>query len=289
MSMNFQNLELEIQGQVATVWLNRPAVRNALDEVLISEITQAINNLKRDDAVRVVVLAGRGKVFCAGADLNWMKRTAGYSAEQNQTDAMGLATMLKTLKQVAKPTIARVHGAAYAGGMGLASACDVVVAEPTAEFCLSEVRIGLIPATISPYVIQALGIQATKRYMLTAERISAKEAHRLGFVQELCEEGSIDAAIAQISQALIAGGPMALAQTKALIETVVNRSLDDELISETAGLIAKVRASGEGREGVSSFLEKRKPTWVTSTQLGGGFKGALIHENKRENRGGRAT
>ena len=198
MSMNFQDLELEIQGQVATVWLNRPAVRNALDEVLISEITQAINHLERDDAVRVLVLAGRGKAFCAGADLNWMKRMAGYSAEQNQTDAMGLATMLKTLKQVAKPTIARVHGAAYAGGMGLASACDVVVAEPTAEFCLSEVRIGLIPATISPYVIQALGIQAAKRYMLTAERISAKEAHRLGFVQELCEDGAIDAAIAQI-------------------------------------------------------------------------------------------
>lgn len=265
MLMNFQNLELEIQGQVATVWLNRPTVRNAWDEVLISELTQAINHLEREDAVRVLVLAGRGKAFCAGGDLNWMKRMAGYSAEQNQADVMGLATMLKTLKQVAKPTIARVHGAAYAGGMGLASACDVVVAEPTAEFCLSEVRIGLIPATISPYVIQALGIQATKRYMLTAERISAMEAHRLGFVHELCEEGSIDAAIAQISQALIAGGPMALAQTKALIETVVNRSLDDELISETAGLIAKVRASSEGREGVSSFLEKRKPAWVTST------------------------
>jgi methylglutaconyl-CoA hydratase len=263
--MHFQNLELEIQGQVATVWLNRPNVRNALDEVLISEITQMVKQLELDAAVRVIVLAGRGKVFCAGADLNWMKRMAGYSAEQNQNDAMGLATMLKTLKQVSKPTIARVHGAAFAGGMGLASACDVVVAEPTAEFCLSEVRIGLIPATISPYVIQALSIQAAKRYMLTAERISAKEAHRLGFVQELCEVGAIDAAIAQISRALISGGPMALAQTKVLIETVVNHSLDDELVSETADLIATVRASKEGREGVSSFLEKRKPAWVTST------------------------
>lgn len=264
MSMHFQNLELEIQGQVATVWLNRPAVRNALDEVLISEIIQAINQLERDDAVRVLVLAGRGKVFCAGADLNWMKRMSEYSAEQNQTDAMGLATMLKTVKQVTKPTIARVHGAAFAGGMGLASACDVVAAEPAAEFCLSEVRIGLIPSTISPYVVQALGIQAAKRYMLTAERISAKEAHRLGFVQELCEDGSIDAAIAKISKALIAGGPMALAQTKALMKVVVNRSLDDQLISETAGLIAQVRASSEGREGVSSFLEKRKPAWMNS-------------------------
>ncbi|MDD2920500.1 enoyl-CoA hydratase/isomerase family protein [Rhodoferax sp.] len=262
--MNFQSLELEIHGQVATVWLNRPAVRNALDEVLISEITQAINHLERHDGVRVVVLAGRGKVFCAGADLNWMKRMAEYSAEQNQTDAMVLATMLKTLKQVSKPTIARVHGAAFAGGMGLAAACDVVVAEPAAAFCLSEVRIGLIPSTISPYVIQALGIQAAKRYMLTAERISAKEAYRLGFVQELCEDGSIDAAIARISQALIAGGPMALAQTKALMKTVVNRPLDDELISETAGLIAKVRASREGCEGMASFLQKRRPTWMDS-------------------------
>ena len=145
--------------------------------------------------------------------------------------------------------------------MGLAAACDVVVAEPAAEFCLSEVRIGLIPSTISPYVIQALGIQAAKRYMLTAERLSAKEAHRLGFVQELCEEGMIDTSIAQIAKALIDGGPMALAQTKALMKSVVNRPLDDELISQTAGLIAQVRASPEGREGIASFLEKRLPAW----------------------------
>ena len=266
MSMNYQNLELEIQGQVATVWLNRPVVRNALDEVLISEITQVIRHLEYDDEVRVIVLAGRGKAFCAGADLNWMKRMADYSTEQNQADAMGLATMLKTLKQVSKPTIARVHGPAYAGGMGLASACDLIVAESAAEFCLSEVRIGLIPSTISPYVIQALGTQATKRYMLTAERMSAVEAHRLGFVHELCEEGSIDLGVAKISQALMAGGPAALSQTKALIGRVVGRPLDNELINETAGLIAKVRASSEGREGVSSFLEKRKPTWATSIQ-----------------------
>lgn len=264
MSMSFQNLEVEIQGPVATIWLNRPAVRNALDEVLLSEITQAVNRLEQDNSVRVLVLGGRGKVFCAGADLNWMKRMAGYGAEQNQADAMGLATMLKTLHRVSKPTIARVHGAAFAGGMGLAAACDVVVAEPTAEFCLSEVRLGLIPSTISPYVIQALGVQASKRYMLTAERFSAHEAHRLGFVQALCKEGAIDESVAQISQALISGGPEALAQTKTLINTVANCSLNDELIEETAGLIAKVRASSEGREGVSSFLERRNPAWVCS-------------------------
>jgi methylglutaconyl-CoA hydratase len=191
MSIHFQSLELEIQGPTATLWLNRPDVRNALDEVLLSEITQAIKHLEQDDSVRVIILAGRGKVFCAGADLNWMKRMAAYSAEENKHDAMGLATMLKTLKEVRKPTIARVHGAAFAGGMGLAAACDMVVAEPAAEFCLSEVRIGLIPSTISPYIIQALGIQASRRYMLTAERLSAQEAHRLGFVQELSAAGML--------------------------------------------------------------------------------------------------
>ncbi|MCD2513343.1 enoyl-CoA hydratase/isomerase family protein [Comamonas endophytica] len=261
--MNYQNLEVQIQGPVATLWLNRPAVRNALDEVLLAEMTLAVNELERNDAVRVLVLAGRGKAFCAGADLNWMKRMASYSDAQNQADAMGLAQMLKTLHGIGKPTIARVHGAAFAGGMGLAAACDVVVAEPTAEFCLSEVRIGLIPSTISPYILQALGVQAAKRYMLTAERLSAQEAHRLGFVQALSEEGAIDATVARIAQALAAGGPRALARTKALIHSVAHRSLDEELITETAGLIAQVRASDEGREGVAAFLEKRAAGWVT--------------------------
>lgn len=230
--MNYQNLEVQIQGPVATLWLNRPAVRNALDEVLLAEITQAVNDLERNDAVRVLVLGGRGKAFCAGADLHWMKRMASYSDAQNQADALGLANMLKTLHGVRKPTIARVHGAAFAGGMGLAAACDVVVAEPAAEFCLSEVRIGLIPSTISPYILQALGVQAAKRYMLTAERLSASQAHRLGFVQLLCEEGGIDAAVAGLAQALVAGGPEALARTKALIHTVAHRCLDEALITE---------------------------------------------------------
>jgi len=264
--MPFHNLEIETQGPIATVWLNRPEVRNALDEVLLAEITQAVNQLERDDRIRVLVIAGRGKAFCAGADLNWMKRMASYSEAQNQADAMGLATMLKTLHGVRKPTIARVHGAAFAGGMGLAAACDVVVAEPTVEFCLSEVRIGLIPSTISPYILQALGTQAAKRYMLTAERLGAQDAYRLGFVQALSEPGGIDHSVAQIAQALIAGGPSALARTKALIDAVANRALDDELVTETAGLIASVRASSEGREGVASFLEKRRPAWLGSAR-----------------------
>jgi len=260
--MEFRNLEIEKQGGVATLWLNRPQVRNALDEVLIAEIAHAVTGLQQDDGVRVLVLAGRGTAFCAGADLNWMKRMAAYSGEQNLQDSMRLAQMLGTVHASAKPVIARVHGPAFAGGMGLAAACDVVVAEPTAEFCLSEVRIGLVPATISPYVIRALGMQASRRYMLTAERMGAAEALRIGFVHELSDTGGIDQVVARIAAALLAAGPQAVARTKALIEQVGMRPVDQGLMEETASLIAAVRASPEGREGVSSFLEKRRAGWL---------------------------
>jgi methylglutaconyl-CoA hydratase len=262
--LEYRNLEIETKGGIATLWLNRPEVRNALDERLIAEITEAVTALQQDDSVRVLVLAGRGKAFCAGADLNWMKRMAGYSGEQNLRDAMGLARMLRTVHVSAKPVLARVHGPAFAGGMGLAAACDIIVAEPAAEFCLSEVRIGLVPATISPYVIRALGVQAARRYMLSAERIPAAEALRIGFVHEISEEGAIDEALARIAGALLIAGPKALAQTKDLIEQVGTRRIDEDVMQETAGLIAAVRASAEGREGVSSFLEKRKPAWLAA-------------------------
>ncbi len=269
MTLNFRHLEIEQAGPVATVWLNRPDVRNALDEVLLAEITQAIDALAEDASVRVIVLGGRGKAFCAGADLNWMKRMAQYSPEENRADARVLAHMLRTVYRSPKPVVARVHGPAFAGGMGLAAACDIVVAEPTVEFCLTEVRIGLIPSTISPYVIQALGAQASRRYMLTAERLGAPEAHRLGLVHELCEPGGIDAAVARIVEALLAGGPQALRQTKALIDRVANRPMDDALLEETAGLIAAARASDEGREGVGAFLEKRRPAWQAQPTVKG--------------------
>jgi methylglutaconyl-CoA hydratase len=258
----YENLEIDSHGGIATIWLNRPQVRNALDETLIAEISHAVTALQQDAGVRVLVLAGRGKAFCAGADLNWMKRVASYSGEQNQQDAMRLAQMLKTVHASGKPVVARVHGPAFAGGMGLAAACDIVVAEPTAEFCLSEVRIGLIPSTISPYVIRALGVQACRRYMLTAERVTAVQASRIGFVHELSQEGAIDEAVGRIAGALLAAGPHALARTKALIEQVGMRPVDEEVMGETAALIAAIRTSDEGREGVSSFLEKRKPAWV---------------------------
>lgn len=265
MAASFQNLEIEVADGIGTIWLNRPAIRNALDEVLIAELTQALKAFEAEAAVRVVVLGGRGKAFCAGGDLTWMKRMAGYSPDENRRDAMALATMLRTLRELAKPTIARVHGAAYAGGLGLVCACDLVVAEPAATFCLSEVRIGLVPATISPYVIQALGLQAAKRYMLTGEPFPAAQAHRLGFVHEMCEAGMIDATVEPLCAALKACGPMAIKETKALIAAVANRSLDDGLLADTAERIARVRASAEGREGVSSFLEKRKPAWLAAS------------------------
>jgi methylglutaconyl-CoA hydratase len=264
--MSYQNLEIEIQGATASVWLNRPQVRNALDEALIAELTKAFDELQQQPGVRVIVLGGRGKAFCAGGDLNWMRRMADYSAEQNQQDALRLAAMLHRVYSSRIPVIARVHGAAYAGGMGLAAACDVVVADSVAEFCLSEVRIGLTPATISPYVIRALGIQASRRYMLTAERISARDASRLGFVQELVTSGGLDEAVARIGDAILAGGPEAMAVTKDLIDQVSVRPIDGLLMEDTAAIIAQIRASSEGREGVLSFLEKRRPMWLSDVK-----------------------
>jgi methylglutaconyl-CoA hydratase len=260
--MTYQTIEVSIDEGIGTLWLNRPSIRNAMNEQLICEVAAAVSELAADDRVRVVVVGGRGPAFCAGADLSWMRRTADFSEAQNKASATELARMLYALHTLPKPTIARVHGATYAGGMGLASACDIIVAEKAAEFCLSEVRIGLVPATISPYVVQTLGAHAARRYMLTAERISAAEAYRIGFVHELCDEGTIDQGVASIARSLLAAGPAALARTKRLLDEVVGRAIEPALLDMTAGVIAEVRASAEGREGVGSFLEKRKPVWI---------------------------
>jgi methylglutaconyl-CoA hydratase len=261
--MNYRNLEIEVARGVATLWLNRPDMRNAMNEEMIGELSGAVQTLGSDAQVRVVVLAGRGTAFCAGADLNWMKQMAGYSHAENRASALNLARMLNTLHVCPKPTIARVQGPAFAGGMGLASACDIRVANPAAEFCLSEVRIGLVPATISPYMVQAMGAAAARRYMLTAERLSATEAHRIGFVHALSGPGAIDETVDRFAQKLLGAGPAALAHTKQLLDDVVDRPIDEPLLEMTAGMIADVRASAEGREGVSSFLEKRQPSWVS--------------------------
>ena len=259
--VEYETLEVAEQNGVGIVWMNRPEVRNAFNETMIAELTAAFRELDKNPAVRAVVLAGHGPAFCAGADLNWMKRMAGFSFEENRRDAMGLAGMLHALHTLSKPTLARVHGPAFAGGMGLLAACDIAVATQGAEFCLSEVKLGLIPATISPYVLAAMGERAAQRYFLTAERFSAAEAYRVGLVQELTLPAELDARINELLGHLVTAGPASLAATKDLIRAVARRPLDAKLIEDTATRIARARASDEGREGVRSFLEKRKPAW----------------------------
>jgi methylglutaconyl-CoA hydratase len=258
----YTTLAIESRHGVGILWLNRPEVRNAFNEVMIAEMTRALEAFERDPAIRAVVLGGHGPAFCAGADLTWMKRMAGYGFAENHADALALARMLHRLATLSKPTVARVHGPAFAGGMGLLAACDIAVASYDAEFCLSEVKLGLIPATIGPYVLAAMGERTARRYFLTAERFNAAEAYRIGLVQEICPADELDGELNAMLGHLVAGGPAALAATKDLIRAVASRPLSDELIEDTATRIATIRASQEGREGIRSFLEKRKPAWV---------------------------
>jgi methylglutaconyl-CoA hydratase len=259
--MQYETLSLTFAGQVAAVTLNRPDVRNAFNETMIAEVTAAFQALNQRDDVRAVVLAANGKAFCAGADLNWMKKMAGYSDEENRADAMRLAGMLSAIYRCNKPVIARVNGDAYAGGMGLICACDIVVAVDTARFCLSEARLGLIPATIAPYVIRALGEQASRRYFMTAELFDCVTALRFGLVSEAVNEEQLDATVQQLAETLCANGPQAVRACKQLVQDLAGRELDAALIEDTAARIAHVRAGAEGREGVASFLEKRAPAW----------------------------
>ena len=248
-------------AHVAEVWLNRPDVRNAFNDEVIAELTQTFQQLAAQPELRVVLLSGRGKAFCAGADLNWMRAMADYSWEQNRADAQRLADMLWTLDQCPVPVVGRVQGDCYAGGMGLASICDVLVASSNVTFCLSEARLGLLPATISPYVIRAMGVQAARRYFTTAERLSAAQAHGMGLVHELCEPEALDAKVAEIVATLVANGPAAVKACKRLVRDVSGQDLTEALRVETARRIADIRASDEGKEGLQSFLGKRSPNW----------------------------
>jgi len=260
-------LEVEIRNHVGIIWFNRPDIRNALNDVVLKEVSATLKALEKDKAVRAIVLGGRGKAFCAGADLNWMKRAASFTKAQNAKDAGGLATTLWTLYNLKKPTVARIHGPAYAGGMGFAAACDIAVASTEATFCLSETRLGLIPATISPYVVRAMGERAASRYCLTAEPFDAAEAYRIGFVHDIAPPEELDATINAILGHLIVAGPRALDESKKLIQLVGGTKLTPAVRAETAKRIAETRASAEGQEGIASFLEKRKPRWVTELQL----------------------
>ncbi len=260
--MEYQTLEIVRDGHLATVWMNRPEVRNAFNEQSIAELAHAFRALDHEREVRAIVLAAHGAAFSAGADLNWMRRMAGYSEDQNRADAQALAEMLHVIHECSKPTVARVQGDCYAGGMGLVAACDIAIAADGIEFCLSEVKLGLIPATIAPYVIRAMGERAAHRYFLTAERFSAAEAARIGFVHEVADAAELDTAVARMVHHLSAGSPHAIGEAKRLIREVGGEAIDAHLIADTARRIAEIRVSPQGREGILAFLEKRKPSWL---------------------------
>ena len=258
----YQTLEIQIEQRVATVWMNRPDVHNAFDETLITELTAACKALDADPAVRIVVLAGRGKSFSAGADLNWMKRAAHNSLHDNLVDARALAGMLRTLSEMNKPTIARVQGAALGGGTGLTAACDIAIASTQAVFATSEVKFGIIPAAISPYVVRAIGARQSYRFFQTAERIDAQRACALGLVHEVVEPDQLDAKVQEMVQALLQGGPLSQAAAKQLIRAVDGHPINDDLVEDTAQRIAHLRATPEAQDGLSAFLDKRQPTWL---------------------------
>ncbi len=255
-------LTITNQGAIRTITLSRPDVRNAFNDEVIAELKTAFTDAGLAVDVRCVVLAAEGPAFCAGADLNWMRRMADYTRDENLADAGQLAAMLRAIYECPKPTIARVQGDVFAGGVGLVAACDMAVSVDTATYCLSEVKLGLIPATISPYVIRAMGARASHRYFLTAERFSAAEAHRVGLVHEVVAANELDAKVAELTSALVSASPNAVRACKRLVQDVAEREIDDALVAHTVAGIADIRSSAEGKEGVQSFLQKRKPNWL---------------------------
>jgi methylglutaconyl-CoA hydratase len=266
--MKYKHLTIMQQQEINVIWMNRPDVRNAFNETMIAELTHAFRAADADKSTRAVVLAGTGPAFCAGADLNWMKKMAGYGLRENQADALALAAMLNTIYMMRKPTVARVHGPAFAGGMGLVAACDIALAAQEAEFCLSEVKLGLTAATISPYVVAAMGERHARRYFLSAERFTAAEAFRIGLVHDIVPLPDLDGRLDDLLGQLLAASPAAIAASKELIRAVARRPIDQEMIADTALRIATARASADGKEGIRSFLEKRRPAWVAAQDAG---------------------
>lgn len=263
--MDYQFLQLEQQQQVATVWINRAELHNAFNTTVIEELYDCFQQMNERDDIRVVILAGRGKSFSAGADLNWMKQAGQASQADNEADALKLAKMLQSLATLKQPTIARVQGIAFGGGMGLASACDICVASTDAKFATSEVRLGLAPSTISPYVIRAIGARQASRYFLTAERITAEQALQIGLAHEVTTPELLDAKVDEIVQALLLGGPEAQAASKQLIQMVNQQSVDKSLLLKTAQHIAHVRQGEEAKNGLNAFLNKHSPAWIKAT------------------------
>lgn len=262
MTIRYDTIETATDHGIAVVRMNRPDVHNAFDDRLIAELTAELRRLEQAPEVRCVVLAANGRSFSAGADLNWMQRMAGYSEAENLRDAVAMAGLMRTLYGMRKPTVARVQGAAFGGGVGLVACCDIAVAATEASFSLSEVRLGLIPSVISPYVIAAIGERQARRYFLTAERFGAGEARRIGLVHEVVDADRLDEVVGEMTTALLKGGPHALAAARILIADVARHPMDDALMEETARRIAAMRVAPEGREGLAAFLEKRKPGWL---------------------------
>ena len=259
---NYQHLEVDQRGAVRWLWLNRPEVRNAFNDALISEIAAAFADIEASSDTRIVVMTSKGPAFCAGADLNWMRSMSGFSHADNHADALKVARMFHAVHSCSRPVIARVQGDAFGGGVGLAAACDIVVAAETANFALSEVKLGVVAATISPHLVRAMGARQAARYMLTGEKFGASHARSLGLVHEVTSMDGLDREVERIAQHLLVASPAALAATKRLLADVVEAPMDDVLLAATAKCIADVRVSPEGREGIAAFLEKRAPSWA---------------------------
>jgi methylglutaconyl-CoA hydratase len=268
--MTDSNLLIEIESGVATLILNRPEVHNAFDDALIVKIIAALNTVEADDTVRVVVLTSNGKHFSAGADLNWMKRMAVLTEQENRDDAVVLASLMHKLNSLNKPTIALVNGAAYGGAVGLIACCDMAIATKRSRFCLSEVKIGLSPAVISPFVVSAMGERAARRYFLTAEAFDANKAEQLGLLHDVVEdEAALKKHGNQLIDTLLQNSPQAMDKTKKLIKHVSRGDINNDMRDYTVNLIASIRVSDEGQEGLASFLEKRKPNWINTSATQG--------------------
>jgi methylglutaconyl-CoA hydratase len=258
----FQHLQVEQRGAVRWIWLDRPEVRNAFNDAFIAEISTAFAEVEASPESRVVVVAARGEVFCAGADLNWMRSMAQYTHAENHADALRVARMFHAVHACSRPVVARVHGHAFGGGVGLAAACDIVVAADAVNFALTEVRLGIVAATISPHLVRAMGPRRAARFMLTGEKFSARQASDAGLVHQVTSVDGLDAEVDRLVRALLEAGPAALAATKRLMADVVEASMEDDvLLAATAKCIADARVSPEGREGLAAFLEKRAPSW----------------------------
>ncbi|MFA7665857.1 MAG: enoyl-CoA hydratase/isomerase family protein [Burkholderiaceae bacterium] len=262
--MSYQTLQIQLSPGLAIIWMNRPELRNAMNDTMIAELTEAFEVAIEDDEIRAIVLAGTGAAFCAGADLNWMKAARGMSPQAAFEDSRKLATLLRTIHDSPKPVIARVHGPAFAGGIGLIAACDIAVGSLDAEFCISEVKLGLIPSIISPYVLARIGPAQARRWFLTAQVFGAGEAWRIGLLNEVCPGEQLDDTVNMLLGGIIQAAPNALREAKRLILDVTGQPIDEALADETTRRITELRSSPEGQEGIAAFFEKRKPAWQSN-------------------------